>query len=110
MSRLNISALTLALLGSLALAGCAEDNTTADIDANTPATTAATEPVIDDTTTAMDDSLQTTDELNDTSTMGDVTNPYEDPTLETQPDPNDPTQMNDATDPTEPLPDNEPQQ
>lgn len=110
MSRFNISALSLALLGSLALAGCAEDTATADIDANTPATTAATEPVIDDTTTAMDDSLQTTDDLSDTSTMGDATNPYQDPTLAPQPDPNDPTRTNDVTDPTEPLPDNEPQQ
>jgi hypothetical protein len=110
MSRFNISALSLALLGSLALAGCNDGTGTADVDTSTPANTAATEPVIDDTNTPADNSFGDTGELGDTSTMGDVNSPYEDPALAPQPDPNDPARMNDATDPQEPLPDNEPQQ
>ncbi|MCE7033030.1 hypothetical protein LY625_10465 [Lysobacter sp. GX 14042] len=76
MTRFNTPALALALAGTLALAACGEAGVhTADDRVDTPATTAAAEPILDENTPRLqDDALDRSDR--DVRTMGDVNDPY----------------------------------
>lgn len=79
MNRTRISTLSLALLGTLALAACDNNVETADTTTDVPDTTAATDTLgADRDRIGVDDPL-TNDPVDDTTTMGDAGDPYGDP-------------------------------
>lgn len=77
MIRSNVTTLALALAGTLALAACNNDGVhTADNSVDTPATTAAADPILaDDTQAGMQDDAMDANER-DVRTMGDANDPY----------------------------------
>ena len=78
MNRLKISTLTLALLGSLALAACDNNAADADLGDGTADTAAAETPMTDAGTPVVDENATLgADGMDDTSTMGDVPEPLE---------------------------------
>lgn len=79
MNRTRISTLSLALLGTLALAACDNNVETAETTTDVPDTTAATDTLgADRDRIGVDDPL-TNDRVDDTTTMGDASDPYGDP-------------------------------